>query len=50
MNEDDGSYLLDIMLDCPDNIARTHVGALLKFILNRLKIIEKDHLYDTESC
>ena len=49
MKEDNGDYLLELMLECPDNTARPLVGALLKFVLNRLKLMEQDKLYENES-
>lgn len=45
MLEDDGDYLMEILLDCPDTVSRVHVGILVKFLMNKLKIIEEDKLY-----
>ena len=39
-------YLLNIMLECPDPVARMNVSILVKFIINRLKLKEKATLYD----
>ena len=44
--EDMFEYLLNIMLECPDPVARMNVSILVKFIINRLKLKEKDILYD----
>lgn len=46
--EDNCNYLIEILLECTDSTARLYVGNLLKFILNKLKIMEKDKLYDIE--
>lgn len=47
--QDDGQYLLELLLECPDVVTRTNVAALLKYVVNTLKISEKDHLYETET-
>lgn len=44
--EDNFEYLLMIMLECPDAVARLNVAILIKFILGKLKIKEKDILYE----
>jgi len=36
-----------ILLECPDNVARLNVANLVTFIINKLKIKEKDYLYET---
>jgi hypothetical protein len=36
------------LLECTDSTARQHVGLLIKFILVRLKEVEKDRLFDVE--
>jgi hypothetical protein len=46
--EDNFEYLLMIMLECPDAVARLNVALLVKFILNKLKVKERDILYDTQ--
>lgn len=46
-NEDNCNYIFEILLDCSDTTARLHVANLIKFLINRLKFIEKDRLYDT---
>jgi len=38
--EDDCNYLFDILLECSDNTSRLYVSSLMKFILNKLKVIE----------
>jgi len=35
------------MLECPDQVARMNVSILVKFMINRLKLKEKDILYET---
>lgn len=47
-NEDKWQYLFDILLECTDSTARQHVGLLIKFILVRLKSVEKDRLTEVE--
>ena len=44
--EDGCAYLLEIMLEATDAVARNHVSNLMKFIVNKLKVAEKDILYD----
>ena len=44
--EDGCNYLFDILLDCSDQASRTHVGNLVRFLINKLKVIEKDRLYE----
>ena len=44
--EDNFEYLLNIMLECPDAVARLNLSILIKFIISRLKIKEKAILYD----
>ena len=36
------------MLECPDPVSRTNVADLLKYVVNTLKMTERDTLYDTE--
>lgn len=45
---DDGNYLIELILECPDLTTRTNVATLLKYILGDLKVVEKDYLYETE--
>jgi hypothetical protein len=44
--DDNCNYLFEIMLECSDGVARNHVSNLVKFLLNKLKVIEKDRLYE----
>jgi hypothetical protein len=46
--EDNFEYLLMIMLECPDAVARLNVAILIKFILNKLKVRERDILYEVQ--
>lgn len=46
--QDDGLYLIELILECPDVVTRTNVSTLLKYILSTLKVVEKDYLYETE--
>jgi len=45
---DDFSFLISLLLECPDNKARSCVAALMKYILVRLKMKEKDYLFEAE--
>ena len=47
--EDDCNYLFEILLECTDTTARQHVGNLIKYILVKLKNLEKDKLYEMET-
>ena len=47
--EDNYDYLLVLLLECPDAVARLNIANLLKYILNQLKLREKDILYDKET-
>jgi hypothetical protein len=40
---------MEVLLDCTDQIARTHVSALIKLIVQRLKVAEADILNKTET-
>lgn len=46
--EDNCNYIFEIMLEATDAVARNHVSNLMKFIINKLKVVEKDRLYDVE--
>lgn len=46
--EDGCAYLLEIMLEATDAVARNHVSGLMKFIINKLKVSEKDLLYEMQ--
>jgi hypothetical protein len=39
---------MELLLECTDSVARAEVANLIKFVLNKLKVIEKDILYKTE--
>lgn len=45
LREDNGNYLMELLLECTDLTARQNVGTLIKFVLNRLKVLEKDYLF-----
>ena len=45
--EDNCDYIFDILLECSDITSRLYVSHLIKFVLNKLKVIEKDYLYET---
>ena len=49
LREDNGNYLMELLLECTDLTARMNVATLMKYILNRLKVLEKDILYETET-
>jgi len=44
--EDNFEYLFTVMLECPDSISRLNICMLVKFVLTKLKLKEKDQLYD----
>ena len=45
--EDDCDYIFDILLECSDPTSRLYTATLMKFVLNKLKVLEKDRLYET---
>ena len=47
-NEDHFDSLFTVILECPDIGTRIAVANLLKFLVHRLKQIEKDRLYEEE--
>jgi hypothetical protein len=49
MDEDNGNYLMELLLECTDSVARVNVANLIKFVLNRLRSVEKDRLYEIET-
>jgi hypothetical protein len=46
--EDEYDYVFDVLLESLDNTSRMYVGQLMKFLLNKLKIVEKDILTQTK--
>lgn len=48
INHNSGEALLEILLDCTDQLARLSVAWLFKFLLCSLKEIEKDYLINLE--
>jgi hypothetical protein len=38
-----------LLLECSDAQARTYISGLLKLIVNKLKVIEKDKLFSEET-
>lgn len=40
---------MEILLECSDATARTYVAGLLKFIVVKLKKVEKDKMFETET-
>lgn len=47
--EDQWAYLMEVLLECTDAQARMHVGALLKSVVNRLKLYEREKLFEMET-
>ena len=47
--EDHCNYLMEILLECSDQSARTHIANVIKFVLNRLKVSEGAKLFQTET-
>lgn len=48
LSQDDFEYVFDVLLDCIDTTSRLYIGQLMKFLLNRLKVIEREHLKPLE--
>lgn len=48
LDQDDGNYLLELLLECPDVVSRSNIANLLKYVVNTLKVSEKDYLYEIE--
>lgn len=46
--QDNFEYVFDILLECSDVTSRLYIGQLMKFLLNRLKVLEKDYPEATE--
>ena len=46
--EDECDYVFDILLECTDITSRLYIAHLMKFLLNKLKVIEKDYINDTK--
>jgi len=42
LKEDNGEYLIDLLLECTENLSRNLTGDLIEHCLDRLKVIEKD--------
>ena len=48
-DEDDCNYLFEILLECSDILARQNVVVFLKYLLNKLKLQEREFLYEMET-
>lgn len=48
MSENNAECIFEVLLDCTDTTSRQNVGNLTKYLMSKLKMIEKDHLFDTE--
>lgn len=46
--QDDYNFLISLILESPDTKARSCVASLMKYILVRLKMKEKDYLFESE--
>ena len=46
--EDQFEYLMTIMLECPDAVTRLNIAILVKFMMQRLKIKERNILMENE--
>ena len=46
--KDNGDYLLEILVECPDMVSRVNVMNLITFINRKLLVYEKDLLYEKE--
>lgn len=50
INENEGEYLLDLLLECTDGLSRALTGDLLEHCLDRLKEIEKDMILEVDEA
>lgn len=48
MGQNNAECILEVLLDCTDTTSRQNVGNLIKYLLTRLKLIEKDDMLRTE--
>jgi len=48
ISDDNGEDLLEVLLDCPDSMARDSVGNLFRYLACRLKMIEHATLLSGE--
>jgi len=48
MSENNAECIFEVLLDCTDTTSRQNVGNLTKYLMSRLKMIEKDYLYENE--
>lgn len=48
LNEDNGDYLMTLLLECPDAVSRFNIATLIKHVINVLKLKEKDILLEFE--
>jgi hypothetical protein len=47
-NKDGFAFLISLLLECPDNKARSCIATLMKYVLVTLKMKEKDYLQELE--
>ena len=40
---------MEVLLECTDATARLHMGTLMKFVISKLKKLEADKLFSTET-
>ena len=40
---------MELLVECTDSVARAQVASLFKYVLNRLKVLEKEVLFETTS-
>jgi hypothetical protein len=46
--EDEFEYLFDVLLECPDQRARTYVAMFIKYVVIQLREKERDYLNEKE--
>lgn len=48
LDDDDGEPAMEILFDCSDKLARRYLGRILRYLICRLKDIEKDAILANE--
>ena len=48
LKEASADYLLEILLECSDGASRNHAGDLIEHCLLKLRVIEKDYLFEKD--
>ena len=48
LDDDDAEPVMEILFDCPDKIARKNLIRIIRYLVCRLKEIEKDKIFANE--